>query len=99
MFVLTLVCVAGYFVLRSLPDAQCGFLHYEEVVNADGTIEFCATNHAGSLDMTWLKYPVEMYISLGDEAAVGVAQDVTLELLTSGGMSIAPHDLALTHTK
>jgi hypothetical protein len=99
VFVLTLVFVAAYFVLRSLPDAQCGFLHYEEVVNADGTIEFCATNHAGFLDMTRLKYPVEMNISLGDGAAVGVAQEVTLELLTSGGMSMAPHELALTHTK
>jgi len=99
VFVLTLVFVAAYFVLRALPDAQCGFLHYEEVVNADGSVEFCATNHAGFLDLTRLKYPVEMNISLDDEAVVGVAQEVTLELLTSGGMSIAPHELALTHTK
>jgi len=99
VFVLTLVFVAAYFVLRALPDAQCGFLHYEEVVNADGSVEFCATNHAGFLDLTRLKYPVEMNISLDDEAGVGVAQEVTLELLTSGGMSIAPHELALTHTK
>tara|TARA_B110000285_G_scaffold123635_1_gene139665 strand:- start:9727 stop:10656 length:930 start_codon:yes stop_codon:yes gene_type:complete len=99
VFVLTLVFVAAYFALRALPDAQCGFLHYEEVVNADGSVEFCATNHAGFLDLTRLKYPVEMNISLDDEAAVGVAQEVTLELLTSGGMSIAPHELALTHTK
>jgi len=28
VFVLTLVFVAAYFVLRALPDAQCGFLHY-----------------------------------------------------------------------
>ena len=99
VLVLTLVFVAAYFGLRALPDAQCGFLHYEEVVNADGSIEFCATNHAGFLDLTRLKYPVEMNISLDDEAAVGVAQEVTLELLTSGGMSIAPHELALTHTQ
>ena len=97
--VLSLIFVAAYFALRALPDAQCGFLHYEEVVNADGSVEFCATNHAGFLDLTRLKYPVEMNISLDDEAAVGVVQKVTLELLTSGGMSIAPHELALTHTK
>jgi len=96
---LTLIFVAAYFVLRALPDAQCGFLHYEEVVNADGSVEFCATNHAGFLDLTRLKYPVEMNISLQNEAHVGVAQEVTLELLTSGGMPIAPHELALTHTK
>ena len=97
--VLTLIFVAAYFGLRALPDAQCGFLHYEEIVNADGSVEFCATNHAGFLDLTRLKYPVEMKISFSDETVQGVAQQVTLELLTSGGTPIAPHELAVTHTK
>jgi hypothetical protein len=97
--VLSLLFVVLYFVLRALPDAQCGFLHYEEIVHPDGTVEFCATNHAGFLDLTRLKYPVEMELSLAGEPTLGVAQAVTLELLTSGGMPIAPHDLALTHTK
>ena len=97
--VLSLLFVALYFVLRALPDAQCGFLHYEEIVHPDGTVEFCATNHAGFLDLTRLKYPVEMEISLSGEPTLGVAQEVTLELLTSGGMPIAPHELAITHTK
>ena len=99
VLLLTLIFVAAYFVLRALPDAQCGFLHYEEVVNADGSVEFCATNHAGFLDLTRLKYPVEMNLALAEEALPRVAQQVTLELLTLGGMSIAPHELAVTHTK
>jgi hypothetical protein len=88
-----------YWGLRALPDAQCGFLHYEEVVHADGTVEFCATNHAGFLDLTRLKYPVEMTLALADKPVPGVEQAVTLELLTSGGTPIAPHELAVTHTK
>lgn len=97
---LTVFFVAAYFVLRALPDAQCGFLHYEEVIHPDGTIEFCATNHAGFLDLTRLKYPVEMVLALeGGSATQGSEQVVTLELLTSGGMPIAPHELAVTHTK
>jgi len=36
---------------------------------------------------------------LADEPTPGVAQEVTLELLTSGGTPIAPHELAITHTK
>ncbi|MFQ3224447.1 MAG: hypothetical protein ACI8Z5_000696 [Lentimonas sp.] len=97
--VLTVLFVAAYFVLRALPDAKCGFLHYEEIVNADGSVEFCATNHAGFLDLTRLKYPVDMELSFANEPTPGVAQEVTLELLTSGGMPIAPHELATTHTK
>lgn len=97
--VLSLLFVVAYFFLRALPDAQCGFLHYEEVVNADGSVEFCATNHAGFLDLTRLKYPVEMELSLPAAAQPGQTQTVNLELLTSGGMPIAPHELAITHTK
>ncbi|MGK0177093.1 MAG: hypothetical protein ACJAYS_001028 [Lentimonas sp.] len=96
---LTLFFVGMYFVLRALPDAQCGFLHYEEIVHPDGTIEFCATNHAGFLDLTLLEYPVAMEISLVGKSAKGTEQEVTLELLTPGGMPIAPHELAITHTE
>jgi len=96
---LTLFFIGLYFVLRALPDAQCGFLHYEEIIHPDGTIEYCATNHAGFLDLTMLKYPVEMNLSLESVPERGSEQTVTLELLTLGGMTIAPHELAITHTK
>lgn len=96
---ITLFFAGLYFVLRALPDAQCGFLHYEEIVHPDGTIEYCATNHAGFIDLTQLQYPVDMKISLSGESVKGVEQQVTLELLTPGGMPIAPHELAITHTE
>lgn len=96
---LSILFVGAYFVLRALPDAQCGFLHYEEVVNAEGVIELCATNHAGFLDLTRLKYPVEMEIESRSVSAESATFEVVLELQTSGGMTIAPHELAVTHTK
>ncbi|ADE54267.1 hypothetical protein [Coraliomargarita akajimensis] len=96
---ITLIFVAAYFVLRNLPDAQCGFLHYEIVERADGTVEFCATTHAGFLDLSRLDYPVK--VSLDPSGGIEPWQDSEIELLleTSGGMPIAPHDLAVTHTK
>lgn len=99
MGLLTLFFASLYFILRALPSAQCGFLHYEEIIHPDGTVEYCATNHAGFLDLTQLKYPVAMEILLDDKPAKGVEQAVTLELLTPGGMPIAPHELAITHTE
>ncbi len=91
--------VCAYFGLRALPDAQCGFLHYKEVVNESGQIEFCATNHAGFLDLSRLSYPVKMELAAESSLLVGPDQDVALQLDTSGGMPIAPHELAVTHTK
>jgi hypothetical protein len=91
--------IATYFLLRALPNAQCGFLHYEEVVNADGQVEFCATNHAGFLDLSVLKYPVQMKLETDTALEIGVEQEVALELETSGGMPIAAHELAITHTE
>ncbi|MEM7791776.1 MAG: hypothetical protein AAF546_10275 [Verrucomicrobiota bacterium] len=94
----TAVFVGMYFVLRALPDAECGFLYYEEIVNADGQVEFCATNHAGFLDLTRLEYPVKMGIDSELDSGTGI-KAVKLDLETKGGMSIAPHELAVTHTE
>ena len=96
---ITAVFVGAYYVLRSLPDAQCGFLHYEEIVHPDGTVEFCATNHAGFLDLTRLKYPLQMKVEAMDSVRRGQTVGVELTLETLGGTAIAPHELAITHTK
>ncbi|MEN8663060.1 MAG: hypothetical protein ACN4GF_08750 [Lentimonas sp.] len=95
---ISVVFVAAFFFLRSLPDAECGFLHYIEIVNADGEIELCATNHAGFLDLTALKYPVEIELK-SEPLKVGQTEPVSLFLETSGGMSMAAHELAVTHTE
>lgn len=97
--VLSCVFVAAYFVLRALPDAQCGFLHYEEIVNADGEIELCATNHAGFIDLSRLSYPVVAELKTATPPSPGQVVQVELNLETDGGMSIAPHELAVTHTE
>lgn len=96
---LTIFFTSLYFVLRALPDAQCGFLHYKEIVHSDGTVEYCATNHAGFLDLTRLKYPVDLNVLLEGKPTKHKELEITLELLTPGGMPIVPHELAITHTK
>lgn len=96
---LSMIFVAAYFVLRALPDAQCGFLHYIEIVNADGEIELCATNHAGFIDLSVLTYPVVASLETEADIEKGQLAEVVLNLETSGGMSIAPHELAITHTE
>lgn len=97
--VLSCVFIGAYFVLRALPDAQCGFLHYEEIVNADGEIELCATNHAGFIDLTSLTYPILAKLKTSTPMSPGREAQVELHLKTDGGMSIAPHELAVTHTE
>ncbi len=96
---LSLLFVAAFFVLRALPDAECGFLHYVEIVNADGEIELCATNHAGFIDLSVLTYPVEASLEADRPLEPGLKANVALKLETLGGMSIAAHELAVTHTK
>lgn len=83
-----------YFLLRILPDSECGFLHYEEVVNANGEIEFCATNSAGFIDLTQLDYPVDLLMSWDANSKEG-----TLSLEMDGGHFLLPHELAYTHTE
>lgn len=97
--IITVVFVAAYFGLRALPDAQCGFLTYEEIVHEDGTIEFCATNHAGFLDLSRLEYPISMDLEVTEDASAGESVPVALVLETNKGHTIAPHELAVTHER
>ncbi|MDG1701848.1 MAG: hypothetical protein P8I61_02900 [Opitutae bacterium] len=83
-----------YFLMRILPDSECGFLHYEEVVNENGEIEYCATNSAGFIDLTQLDYPVELPLEWDPETKEGL-----LSLKMNGGRFLLPHELAYTHTK
>ena len=96
---LSVIFVGAYFFLRALPDVECGLLHYIEIVNANGEIEFCATNHAGFLDLSRLEYPIKAKLSYENTIAQGEPLRVRLDLKTAGGMSIAPHELAVTHTE
>ena len=94
MSAITGLFVLLYFLLRILPDSECGFLHYEEVVNADGEIEFCATNSAGFIDLTQLDYPVDLLMEWDAQSKKGI-----LSLKMNGGHFLLPHELAFTHTE
>ena len=94
MSAITGLFVLLYFLLRILPDSECGFLHYEEVVNADGEIEFCATNSAGFIDLTQLDYPVDLLMEWDAQSKEGI-----LSLKMNGGHFLLPHELAFTHTE
>ncbi|MEE2988442.1 MAG: hypothetical protein VX372_02615 [Verrucomicrobiota bacterium] len=96
---ISVIFAGAYFFLRALPDVECGLLHYIEIVNENGEIEFCATNHAGFLDLSRLDYPIKARLSYENTIAQGEPLRVRLDLKTAGGMSIAPHELAVTHTK
>jgi hypothetical protein len=91
---ITGIFIVLYFVMRFLPDSECGFLHYEEVVNENGEVEYCATNSAGFIDLVQLDYPVELPMKWNSETNEG-----GLSLQLDGGRFLLPHELAFTHTK
>ena len=91
---ITGIFIVLYFVMRFLPSSECGFLHYEEVVNENGEVEYCATNSAGFIDLVQLDYPVELPMKWNSETNEG-----ELSLQLDGGRFLLPHELAFTHTK
>ena len=92
--IITLIFVALYALMRVLPSSDCGFLHYEEIVNDNGEIEFCATNSAGFIDLSQLTYPVDLSMEWDAASKLG-----KLSFEMDGGHFLYPHDLVLTHTK
>ena len=91
---ITLLFVALYFLVKALPDSECGFLHYEAVKNDSGEIEYCATNRAGFIDLSKLKYHVELLLNWD-----AFTKEGQLSLKLDGGHFLLPHELAYTHTK
>ena len=91
---ITGIFIVLFLVMRFLPDSECGFLHYEEVVNENGEVEYCATNSAGFIDLVQLDYPAELPMKWNSETNEG-----ELSLQLDGGRFLLPHELAFTHTK
>ncbi len=92
--IITALFVVLFVLMKFLPDSECGFLHYEEVINENGEVEFCATNSAGFIDLIKLDYPVDLSIDWDH-----LTSDGTIELKMDGGHFLFPHELAFTHTK
>ncbi|MEO0797279.1 MAG: hypothetical protein AAFX93_19165 [Verrucomicrobiota bacterium] len=92
---------AGLFVgLRSLPDIECGFLHYDPpVVDGDG-IEYCGNDTPVFVEVGELAYPVDFSVTTEKERLfAGQTVNVTLSVATKGGRPISAQELAITHTE
>ncbi|WP_309399419.1 hypothetical protein [Cerasicoccus maritimus] len=95
------VAAVGLFVgLRSLPDSECGFLHYDPpVVDGDG-IQYCGDDQPVFIEVGSLNYPVKLTLKPEREFLnVGEPVKVVLSVSAKGGEPLAPSELAVTHTE
>jgi hypothetical protein len=93
--VLSVIALAAYFGLRSLPDTQCAFLHADhQPVVAQG-VEFCGLNEeANFYSPKALRFPVKLELSFADSGRAG-----SLRLLGEGDRPILPYEIAVSHTQ
>jgi hypothetical protein len=93
--VITVLAVAGYFGLRSLPDTQCAFLHNDhQPVVVDG-VEFCGVNEeANFYSPKALQFPVELKVELSADGTKG-----ELRLTKEDGRPYYDHEVAVSHTR
>lgn len=96
---ITLGAVLLFVGLRSMPDTECTFLHYQSPsISADG-IEFCGDDNPTFLNLDRLSFPVKMNLDYEEPLFAGQEAYFTLSLETSEGKIILPHELAVTHTR
>ena len=92
---LTAGAVALYFLLRSLPDTQCTFLHNAHEPVMVGGIEFCGENEeANFYNPSDLKFPFKLVVETRADLTGG-----TLRILDDNGRDVLPHDFAISHTR
>lgn len=97
--VVTVVLVAVFIGVRAIPSVKCGFLHYEEVVREDGTVELCAVSEAGFVDLSVVTPPVRVQLDSMDVWQANEPYEGLLHLETLTGKVLYPQDLAITHTE
>lgn len=96
---ITALCALGYAGLRSIPQVNCSFLHYRPPeVTADG-LEFCGAEEPMFLDLTKLRFAMDLDLSMEDTPQVGKETQISLRLTTPSGKLVLPHDLMVTHTE
>lgn len=92
---LTAGAAALYFLLRSLPDTQCTFLHNAHEPVMVGGVEFCGENEeANFYNPTDLKFPFKLIVEPRADLTGG-----TLRILDDSGRDVMPHDFAISHTR
>ncbi len=89
------LAVAGFFMLRALPDTQCAFLHADhQPVVVDG-VEFCGLNEeANFYSPKALQFPVGLKVDLSADGTKG-----ELRLLKDDGHPYYAHEVAVSHTQ
>lgn len=92
---LSLAAVAGFVLLRSLPDTHCAFLHADHQPVVVEGVEFCGENEeANFYDPAALRFPFSLKLETRPNLSGG-----TLRLLDADGRDVLPHDLAISHTQ
>lgn len=92
-------CIAAYFIMRSLPVESCSFLHYGEFVNADGVIEGCGYEETQFFNMQQLRYPIVVTFTPLEPPQKGEPMLAKLTLFTSTGRPIRCDQIAVSHTQ
>lgn len=89
------LAVAGFLVLRALPDTQCTFLHADHQPLVVDGVEFCGINEeANFYAPKALRFPVEFKVDLSADGATG-----ELRLIKDDGQPYLMHEIAISHTQ
>jgi hypothetical protein len=97
---ISLAAAGVYFALRALPDTACGVLHlHDRQVSADG-LEYCAPEEVAMFaNPAEIRFPVTAALEPATPLVAGRVSSIRLKLTGPGGKTLAPHEIALSHTK
>jgi len=96
---ITVLALVSYAGLRSLPDSECAFLHYEVVEVRDDGIELCSVGPHGFRDLVRQPFPVSLQWEHHKPLRAGERSNLSFRILGPTGMSLRGHELAITHTE
>ena len=95
----TLPFLLAYPLLRSLPDTECAFLHYDTIGDNPAGTEFCGASESIFIDLERISFPVTVELVPFTKLNVGERAKFSIMFRTSRGKPIYPWELGIFHTE
>ncbi len=99
MLVITLGFSLLYPIIRALPGAECGFLHFENLDESTISNEFCGDTDNGFINLEEVSFPVKLNIITNDIINAGYEANFTINFQTLSGKNLKNEQLAKIHTE
>ena len=91
--------VAAYCGMRSLPVEPCNFLHSQDTLGDEDSLEYCGPDESSFIDLDKVRFPLRVQVRPLQSPKVGEACTFRMTLHNYKEEALVAADIAVSHTE